>query len=71
MAMKCSAWTMKRRRRWSPGREFGKGKVIFIGTRFDPHSQLGYSHYPFMLEYIRTFFGVAPVLRREGLGDVL
>jgi hypothetical protein len=49
------------------GREFGRGKVIFIGTRFDPHSQLGYSHYPFMLEYIRTFFGVAPVLRRESL----
>ena len=49
------------------GREFGKGKVIFIGTRFDPHSQLGYSHYPFMMEYIRTFFSVAPVLRREAL----
>jgi uncharacterized protein YdaL len=49
------------------GREIGKGKVIFIGTRFDPHSQLAYSHYPFMFEYIRTYFGVAPVLRREGL----
>jgi uncharacterized protein YdaL len=49
------------------GREFHKGKVLFIGTRFDPHSQLGYSHYPFMMEYIRTFFDVAPVMRREGL----
>ncbi len=49
------------------GREFGKGKVIFIGTRFDPHTQLGYSHYPFMMEYVRTFFGVAPVMRREAL----
>jgi uncharacterized protein YdaL len=49
------------------GRTLGKGKVMFIGTWFDPHSQLGYSHYPFMMEYIRTFFDVAPVLRREGL----
>ncbi len=49
------------------GREFHKGKILFIGTRFDPHSQLGYSQYPFMMEYIRTFFDVAPVMRREGL----
>lgn len=49
------------------GTAFGKGKVLFIGTRFDPHTPLGYSHYPFMLEYIRTFFGVAPVLRNNAL----
>jgi hypothetical protein len=49
------------------GKAFGSGKVLFIATRFDPHTQLGYSHYPFMLEYIRTYLGLAPILRREAL----
>jgi uncharacterized protein YdaL len=49
------------------GNSFGKGKLIFIATRFDPHTQLGYSHYPFLLEHIRTFMGFAPVVRRESL----
>jgi len=49
------------------GKTFGKGKVIFIATRFDPHTQLGYSHYPYFLEYVRTYLGLTPVLRREAL----
>ena len=49
------------------GKTFGSGKLLFIGTRFDPHTQLGYSHYPFLMEYIRTYLGFAPVLRRESL----
>lgn len=49
------------------GKKLGKGKVIFFGTRFDPHSQLGYSHYPFLLEYIRRYFQLGPIARRENL----
>jgi len=49
------------------GKSFGSGKVLFIATRFDPHTQLGYSHYPFLLEYIRNYLGLAPILRYEAL----
>jgi len=49
------------------GKTFGSGRLIFIASRFDPHSQLGYSHYPFMLEHIRSYLGLGPVLRRESL----
>ncbi len=49
------------------GRNVGGGKLLFIATRFDPHTQLGYSHYPFLFEYIRTYMGLAPILRRESL----
>ena len=49
------------------GKKLGKGRVIFFGTRFDPHSQLGYSHYPFALEYIRRYFRLGPIVRRENL----
>jgi uncharacterized protein YdaL len=49
------------------GTGYGKGRVIFIATRFDPHTQLGTSHYPYMLEYIRTYFHLGPVIRKEQL----
>lgn len=49
------------------GKPFGKGRIIFFGTRFDPHSELGYSHYPFLLEYIRRYFRIGPIIRRENL----
>ena len=49
------------------GKRFGKGKVIFIGTRFDPYSREGYSCYPYLLEYVRRYFRVGPIIRRENL----
>ncbi|MCX6138407.1 MAG: DUF2334 domain-containing protein [Ignavibacteriales bacterium] len=49
------------------GKKFGKGKVIFISSRFDPHSRQGYSQYPFLLEYVRKYFHLKPVVRREAL----
>ncbi|MBP1656713.1 MAG: hypothetical protein H6Q31_1314 [Bacteroidetes bacterium] len=49
------------------GKTFGNGKVLYVATRFDPHTQLGYSHYPFFMEYVRTYLRFAPVLRREAL----
>jgi len=49
------------------GRRWQKGKVIYIGTRFDPLSQEGTSRYPFLLEYIRSYFQLGPALRRDDL----
>ncbi len=49
------------------GKKLGKGKIIYIGTRFDPYTQLGYSHYPFLLEYIRRYFNIGPIARRDNL----
>ena len=49
------------------GKIFGKGKVIYFSTRFDPLSQNGTSFYPFLLEYIRSYFLLGPILRRDDL----
>ncbi len=49
------------------GRRYGDGKFIFFGTRFDPVSTGGYSRFPYILEYVRTYFHLQPVLRRENL----
>ncbi len=49
------------------GRKYGDGKFIFFGTRFDPVSTGGFSRYPYVMEYIRNFFHLQPVLRRENL----
>jgi uncharacterized protein YdaL len=49
------------------GKRQGKGRLIFIGTRYDPHSQYGISHYPFLLEYVRRYFALGPVVRRDNL----
>jgi uncharacterized protein YdaL len=49
------------------GKKVGKGKLIFFGTRFDPYTQLGYSMYPYLLEYVRRYFKLGPVVRRENL----
>ncbi|MBN1446379.1 MAG: DUF2334 domain-containing protein [Bacteroidetes bacterium] len=49
------------------GRTFGDGKFLYIGTRFDPHSDMGYSRYPFFLQYVARFLDLHPVFRRDGL----
>lgn len=49
------------------GKSYGKGKILYINSRFDAHSQLGYSQYPFFLEYVRRFFQLRPIIRREQL----
>lgn len=49
------------------GKRFGKGKLIFISSIFDPYSQEGYSLYPFLLEYVRKYFKLTPIIRRENL----
>ena len=49
------------------GKEIVKGKIIFINSRFDPHSQEGYSLYPYLLEYTKRYFGLRPIIRRDNL----
>ena len=49
------------------GKRWNKGKVLFFGTRFDPHTQIGTSRYPFLLEYVRSYFRLGPIVRRENL----
>lgn len=49
------------------GKRVGKGKLIFISSIFDPYSQEGYSLYPYLLEYVRKYFKLTPIIRRENL----
>ncbi len=49
------------------GKRFGKGKLIFVSSIFDPYSQEGYSLYPYLLEYVRKYFKLTPIIRRENL----
>src|SRR5208283_3680707 len=49
------------------GKKFGKGKVLYFNSSFDSYSQHGYSQYPFALEYVRKYFHLRPIVRRENL----
>ena len=49
------------------GREFESGRFFYFGCRFDPVSGAGYSRFPFLIEYVRRFFGLSPILRRDAL----
>ncbi len=49
------------------GRDFGKGKILYFSTLFDPKSSLGYSHFPFAFEYIKRYLQLQPVVKRENL----
>jgi uncharacterized protein YdaL len=49
------------------GSHYGKGKVLYINSRFDPNSPQGYSKYPYFIEYIRRYFQLRPIVRREQL----
>ncbi len=47
------------------GKKVGKGRFIFFATRFDSYSQYGTSQYPYLLEYVRKYFHVRPIVRRD------
>ncbi len=49
------------------GRQFGSGKFLFLGVRFDPLTHEGYSRFPFLIDYVTKYFRLKPVLRRENL----
>ena len=46
-------------------RQYGKGKLISISARFDPVSDAGYSRFPYLIDWIKSYFGLYPVLRRD------
>jgi len=49
------------------GRQYGKGKIIYLGLLFDPNSTGGYTRFPFLIDYVRDFFHLRPILKREFL----
>ena len=49
------------------GRNYGQGKIIYFNTAFDPNTPLGYSNYPYALEYVKRYFQLFPTFKRENL----
>ena len=49
------------------GRRYGKGHVVFFGTRFDPVGSGGYSRFPYLMHYVGRFCSLTPLVRREQL----
>lgn len=49
------------------GMTVGKGKVLFMGPRFDPLTRHGYSHFPYLLDYVKRYFRLGPIIRNENL----
>jgi uncharacterized protein YdaL len=49
------------------GRAFEEGRFLYFGCRFDPESDAGFSRFPYAIEYVRRYLGLAPVLKREAL----
>jgi len=49
------------------GRNYGDGKILFLGTRFDPVSDAGYSRYPYLLEYVQKYFHLYPIVRSDNI----
>ncbi len=49
------------------GRQFGKGKFIYFGCRFDPMGTAGTSRFPFIVEYASRFLSLSPAIRRDAL----
>ncbi|MCZ7556018.1 MAG: DUF2334 domain-containing protein [Bacteroidia bacterium] len=48
-------------------RRFGKGKLLYFGTRFDPYSDAGYSRFPYFNQYIAGQMDLHPAFRRDAL----
>jgi uncharacterized protein YdaL len=49
------------------GRKYGKGKILFFNSLFDPLSQHGYSLYPYFIQYMQKYFNIRPFIKREAL----
>ena len=46
-------------------RKFGKGKFIALSPRFDPISGAGYARFPYIIDWIKSYFDLYPTLRRD------
>lgn len=49
------------------GRKYGNGRFLYFGIRFDPVSTGGFSRFPYIMEYIRQYFHLQPLVRRDNL----
>lgn len=49
------------------GKQYGAGRVLVLSTLFDAYSQLGYSSYPYLFEYVQKYFRIQPVVRSTNL----
>ena len=49
------------------GRQIGKGKLMFFNSSFDPYSRMGYSLYPYLMEYVKRYFKLRPIIRKDNL----
>ena len=47
------------------GGEYGEGKYLFIGTYFDPETEYGYGHFPYLVDLFQRQFKLAPTIRRN------
>ncbi|MCB2204047.1 polysaccharide deacetylase family protein [bacterium] len=48
-------------------RAFGEGRFLYLGTRLDPHTDMGVSRYPFLIQYVAKDMDLHPVFRRDAL----
>ncbi len=48
-------------------RKYGKGEFISISARFDPVTDGGYSRFPYLIDWIKSYFDLYPILRRDHL----
>ncbi len=48
-------------------RKYGSGKIISISARFDPVTDAGYARFPYLVDWIKSYFGLYPVLRRDNV----
>ncbi len=44
---------------------FGSGKYVYFSTYFDPNTKKGYSRFPFLIETIKTEFGIVALAERK------
>ena len=49
------------------GKSIKQGKIIYLNTAFDPLTPKGYSYYPFFMEYVKRYFQMQPIVKRENL----
>ena len=49
------------------GKKFGKGKLIYFNSLFDPYSMQGYSNYPYAMIYVKNFLNLQPFVKRNNL----
>ncbi len=46
-------------------RTYGKGKFVSLSARFDPVTDGGYSRFPYLIDWIKSYLHLYPTLRRD------